>query len=118
VAVWAAEPAGADDALRSLTAGHLIPQRDPRTIADGLLTSLAPRTFRALSELASGVIPVSEPAIVDGMRLLWERAKQVVEPSGAVPVAALGDGRFAGQRVGVVLTGGNVDLAVALDLLR
>jgi len=118
VAVWAAEPAGADDALRSYAAGHLIPQRDPRTIADGLLTSLAPRTFRALSELAAGVIPVAEDGIVGAMGLLWERAKQVVEPSGAVPDAALGDGRFAGQRVGVVLSGGNVDLAVALDLLR
>jgi threonine dehydratase len=115
--VWAAEPAGADDAARSVAEGRLVPQTAPDTIADGLLTSLAPRTFRALSELAAGVVTVSEDDIVDAMRLLWERTKQVVEPSGAVALAALGGGRFAGRRVGVVLTGGNVDLDRALRLL-
>ena len=117
VEVWAAEPAGADDAARSLEAGHLVPQTDPRTVADGLLTSLAPRTHRALSELTRGVVRVEEDAIVGSMAMLWERAKQVVEPSGAVALAALGDRRFAGRRVGVVLSGGNVDLGAALRLL-
>jgi threonine dehydratase len=114
VEVWAAEPLGADDAARSLAAGHLVPQADPDTIADGLLTSLAPRTFRALSELTRGVLTVTENEILGATRLLWERAKQVVEPSGAVPVAALGGDeareRFAGRRVGIVLSGGNVDV--------
>jgi threonine dehydratase len=115
--VWAAEPAGADDAARSLAEGRLVPQTAPDTSADGLLTSLAPRTFRALRELCAGVVTVSEDGIVDAMRLLWTRSKQVVEPSGAVAVAALADGRFAGRRVGVMVTGGNVDLERALRLL-
>lgn len=115
--VWVAEPAGADDAARSRAEGRLVPQTAPDTIADGLRTSLAPRTFRALTELVAGVVTVSEDAIVDAMALLWTRAKQVVEPSGAVGVAALADGRFAGRRVGVVITGGNVDLDAAAALL-
>ncbi|MFZ4517323.1 MAG: pyridoxal-phosphate dependent enzyme [Microthrixaceae bacterium] len=120
--VWAAEPAGADDAARSLAEGRLVPQTAPRTIADGLLTSLAPRTFRALRDLTAGVVTVTEDEIVAAMRLLWERTKQVVEPSGTVALAALGGQRpqgnsFEGRRVGVVLTGGNVDLSTALTLL-
>jgi threonine dehydratase len=114
VEVWAAEPLGADDAARSLAAGRLVPQTGPDTIADGLLTSLAPRTFRALSELTRGVLTVTEDEILHATRLLWERAKQVVEPSGSVPVAALatapGRAQFAGRRVGVVLSGGNADV--------
>jgi threonine dehydratase len=114
--VWVAEPAGADDAARSRAEGRLVPQTGPDTIADGLRTSLAPRTFRALTELVTGVVTVSEDGIVDAMELLWSRTKQVVEPSGAVGVAALADGRFAGRSVGVVLTGGNVDLDTAASL--
>lgn len=112
--VWGAEPAGADDAARSLAAGRLIPQTDPRTIADGLLTSLSDRTFGIISERVERIVTVTEEEITDAMRLLWERTKQVVEPSGAVAVAAILRGELAGRRVGVILSGGNVDL----DTLR
>lgn len=110
--VVGAEPAGADDAARSLAAGRLIPQTDPRTIADGLLTSLSQRTFAIIRERAEAILTVDEEAIVKAMRLVWERMKLVIEPSAAVPLAALlGHGRrFAGGRVGVILSGGNVDL--------
>lgn len=112
-AVVAGEPAGADDAARSLAAGQLIPSRDPRTICDGLLTSLSPRTFAAIAAHVTAILTVDDDAVRHAMRLLWERMKLVVEPSAAVPVAAVlaHRDRFAGQRVGVILSGGNVDLA-------
>jgi threonine dehydratase len=108
--VWGAEPLGADDAARSLAAGRLIPQTDPQTIADGLLTSLSDRTFGIISERVERIVTVTEAEIISAMRLLWERAKQVVEPSGAVAVAAVLQGELRGRRVGVILSGGNVDL--------
>ncbi len=114
VEVWASEPAGADDAARSLAAGVLLPQDHPTTIADGLRTSLSPRTFRALRELGDGVVTVADSVTVEAMELLWTRAKQVVEPSGAVALAALAGGRFAGRRVGVLLSGGNREPTAAL----
>jgi threonine dehydratase len=114
VEVWAAEPSGADDAARSLEAGELVPQLQPDTMADGLRTSLSPRTFRALSELGDGVVTVDDALTLGAMELLWTRAKQVVEPSGAVALAAMANGRFAGRRVGVVLSGGNVEPERAL----
>ena len=94
----AVEPAGADDAYRSFQAGHIIPSRNPHTIADGLLTSL------------DEIVTVSEDAIIDAMRLIWERLKIIVEPSSAVPLAALLGKRFDGKRVSIILSGGNVDL--------
>lgn len=115
--VLGAEPAGADDACRSLRDGHLYPSVAPRTIADGLLTSLSERTFAILRGAAGvpcveRVVTVSEEAIVAAMRHLFERAKLVVEPSAAVPLAALLSEALdvAGARVGVILSGGNVDL--------
>lgn len=107
-----AEPAGADDAFRSLLAGQRIPQTDPQTIADGLRTSLGERNFPILQELLAGIVTVSEDEILRAMRLIWERMKLVVEPSGAVPLAALlaAPARFRERRVGLVLSGGNVDL--------
>jgi len=112
IEVWGAEPAGADDAFRSLRDGRLYPSVDPRTIADGLLTALSERTFRILRNHVGGILTVSEEGIVRAMRLLWERAKLVVEPSGAVPLAAVLEHRdqVAGRRVGLILSGGNVDL--------
>lgn len=112
--VIGAEPAGADDAARSLAAGRLILQTDPRTIADGLLTSLSARTFALIRQRADTIVTVAEDAIAAAMRLIWERLKVIIEPSSAVAVAALlarGD-LFAGRRVGVILSGGNVDLEV------
>jgi threonine dehydratase len=111
--VFAGEPAGADDACRSLAAGRIIPSVEPRTIADGLLTSLGVLTFPIIQRLVAGILTVPDPAIVRAMRLLMERAKLVVEPSGAVPLAAVLERRseLPGRRIGVVLSGGNVDLA-------
>jgi threonine dehydratase len=111
-AVWGVEPEGAADAQRSLAEGRIVPSLEPRTIADGLLTSLGDHTFAILRALAAGIVTASEAAIVAAMRHTWERMKVVVEPSSAVPLAALLEGKLAvaGKRVGIVLSGGNVDL--------
>lgn len=112
VRVIAGEPAGADDAFRSLAAGQIVPSVAPQTIADGLLTSLGSLTFPIIREHVDQIVTVSEAAIIAAMRFLWERAKLVVEPSGAVSVAVLWEGKIDLRRlrVGVILSGGNVDL--------
>lgn len=112
VRVIAGEPAGADDAFRSLAAGQIVPSVAPQTIADGLLTSLGTLTFPIIREHVEQIVTVSEAAIIAAMRFLWERAKLVVEPSGVTPVAVLWEGKIdlRGLRVGVILSGGNVDL--------
>ena len=89
VEVYGAEPRGADDAYRSLAAGHVIPQDDPRTIADGLRTSLSERTFEALSKHVTALATASEESIIAAMRLSWETLRIIVEPSSAVPLACL-----------------------------
>jgi len=110
--VIGAEPKQADDAYRSLRDGTIYPSINPNTIADGLRTSLAELTFNVISENVDEIGLVTETQIVDAMRLLWERMKLVVEPSGAVPLAALLNtkSRFENQKIGVILSGGNVDL--------
>lgn len=110
--VMAAEPAGADDAYRSLKYGRLIPSENPDTIADGLLTSLSELTFGIIRERVSGIVRVSEQGIIDAMRLIWERMKLVIEPSAALPLGALIESRESvpGTRIGIILSGGNVDL--------
>jgi threonine dehydratase len=112
IRVFGVEPAGADDGARSLAAGHIIPQTDPRTIADGLRSSLGDKTFAVLSTKVDTVATVSEAAIVAAMRSTWEKLKLVIEPSAAVPVAALLERALpvSGLDVGVILSGGNVDL--------
>jgi len=112
IAVWGAEPAAADDAYRSLRDGTLHPSIDPRTIADGLLTSLSPRTFRIIRERTRGIVTTTEETIIRAMRLLWERAKLLVEPSAAVPLAAILEHpeTFSGRTIGIILSGGNVNL--------
>jgi threonine dehydratase len=112
IKVFGAEPAGADDAYRSLRAGHIIPQTDPHTIADGLRSSLGQKTFTVLRSRVEGVETASEEAIVRAMRLLWEKLKMIVEPSSAVPLAMLLEKKIslAGLRAGIILSGGNVDL--------
>jgi len=115
--VFAAEPEQADDAARSFLSGKIEPANS-NTIADGLLTSLGPLTFRAIRETVTDVITVSEAEIVTALRVVWERMKIVIEPSSAVAVAAaLKDERFKGKRVGVILTGGNVDLKGLVKIL-
>ena len=110
--VVAAEPEAADDAYRSLQAGTILSANNPDTVADGLRTSLGELTFAIIRSHVAQIVTVSEDAIVAAMHYVWERMKIVIEPSSAVPVAALLDGGLdlAGQRVGVILTGGNVDL--------
>jgi threonine dehydratase len=110
--VFGAEPKGADDAQRSLAAGHIIAQDNPQTIADGLRTSLGDKTFAVLSRLVEGIGVASEEAIVAAMRLTWEKMKIVIEPSSAVPLACLMERSIdlAGLQVGVIVSGGNVDL--------
>ncbi len=112
VRVIAAEPAGADDACRSFRTGKLIPQTNPVTIADGLRTSLSPLTFGIIRERVTDIVTVSEEEIIETMRLVWERMKIVIEPSSAVPIAAVLNGKVpgAGSRIGIILSGGNVDL--------
>jgi threonine dehydratase len=112
IRVIAGEPEGADDAFRSLAAGQIIPSVNPRTIADGLLTSLGSLTFPIIRERVERIVPVSEAGIVAAMKFVWERAKLVIEPSSAVPVGVLWERKLdlGGLRVGVILSGGNVDL--------
>ncbi len=108
------EPAGADDARRSLDAGRIVEDVVPETIADGLRARIGRLTFPIIAALADDVVTVSEAAIAQATRLLWQRLKLVVEPSGAVPVAALIEGcvEVRRRRVGVLVSGGNVDLDV------
>jgi threonine dehydratase/serine racemase len=112
--IVAAEPAGANDAFQSKASGAFTPQTAPKTIADGLLTSMGDLTWPIIRDQVDKVITVSDEEIVFAMRLAWERAKLLIEPSAAVAVAAVLSDDFkaiAGMgRVGVVLSGGNVDL--------
>ena len=112
IRVIAAEPAGADDAARSVAAGRLIPLEQAATIADGLRTSLSARTFPLIQQQVDGIVTVSEESIVAAMRRIWEVLKIIIEPSCAVPYAAVMDEKIdvSGKRVGIILTGGNVDL--------
>ena len=112
VQVFAAEPAGADDAMRSFAVGRLEPVGSPETIADGLRASLGDKPFAILQQGLKAVVTVSESAIVEAMRLVWQRMKIVIEPSAAVPLAALLEERIdtTSNRVGLILSGGNVDL--------
>ena len=110
--IYGAEPAVEDDARRSLAAGVIIPSTYPDTVADGLRTSLGNLTFPILSRRLERIITAEEAEIIAAMRLIWQTMKLVVEPSGAVPLAALlaGAPELKGKRVGLILSGGNVDL--------
>jgi len=107
-----AEPEGADDAYRSIQEGRIIPSVNPRTICDGLLSSLGDRTFPIIRKRVEQIITVSDDAIISAMRHIWERMKIVVEPSAAVPFGALLEAKIdlAGKRIGIIISGGNVDL--------
>ncbi len=110
--VFGAEPRNVDDAWQSLKSGRIMPATGKASIADGLLTALGKLTFPIIREHVTGIITVSEESIVEAMRLMWERLKLIVEPSSAVAVAALlaRPDEFQGRRVGIILSGGNVDL--------
>jgi len=110
--VVGAEPEGADDAYRSFYKGKLFPSINPKTIADGLLTSLGDITFPIIRKYVHQIVTVSEEAIISAMRLIWERMKIIIEPSAAVPFGALLERKvnLEGSRIGVIISGGNVDL--------
>lgn len=111
IRVVGAEPLGADDAARSKASGRLLPPAGSDTIADGLLTGLGALTWPVVRDLVDEIVTVTEAEIVHAMRLAWERAKQLVEPSAAVALAvAMGPALSGARRVGVILSGGNVDL--------
>lgn len=112
IQIIAAEPEQADDAYRSFKAGHIIADDAPVTVADGLKVPLKDLTWHFVSNHVTDILTASEEEIVDAMRLIWARMKIVVEPSSAVPLATIlkNKTRFAGKRVGVIITGGNVDL--------
>lgn len=112
IRVIAAEPAGADDAARSFAAGRIIPLEKASTVADGLRTSLGERNFPLIRQHVDEVVTVSEESIVAAMRRIWDVLKIIIEPSCAVPYAAIMEQKIdvSGKRVGIILTGGNVDL--------
>lgn len=112
IRVIAGEPEMADDAYRSLQAGEIVPSLNPKTIADGLLTSLGTLTYPVIHERVEQIVTVSEQGIIDTMKYIWERVKIVVEPSAAVAVGVLWEKKIDlnGLKVGVILSGGNVDL--------
>ena len=110
--VYAAEPANADDAYRSFQAGEIVRKDAQQSIADGLKTNLCPLSWHFVSEFVSDIFLASEDEILDAMYLTWQRMKIIIEPSSAVPLAVLLKNKehFQGQRVGVIITGGNVDI--------
>jgi len=107
-----AEPFGADDAYLSLKTGKIQPSINPKTIADGLRTQLGDQNFPIIHKLVSKIIRVEENEIIEAMKFIWERMKIVIEPSSAVAVAAMfrNSADFKNRKVGVILSGGNVDL--------
>jgi threonine dehydratase len=115
--VIAGEPEGSDDAYRSLKSGK-IEQAQSQSIADGLLTTIGEKTFPIIKELVKEVLTVTDDEIISAMRLIWERMKIIVEPSCAVPLAAVlkNKEKFSGKNVGVILSGGNVDLEKVMKL--
>ena len=112
VEIFAAEPKNADDAYRSFKTGQIIADDAPQTVADGLKVPLKDLTWHFVSNHVTDILTASEEEIVDAMRLTWQRMKIVMEPSSAVPLATILKNKevFAGKRVGVIITGGNVDL--------
>ena len=105
------EPFGADDAFHSLAAGKIIPPINPKTIADGLRTQLGDINFPMIQKHVSEIVRVEEELIVSSMKMIWERMKIIVEPSSAVALAAVINSGIKGKKIGVVLSGGNVDLS-------
>jgi threonine dehydratase len=112
IRVIAGEPEMADDAFRSMQAGKIIPSQNPKTIADGLLTSLGDLTFPFIQERVEQIITVSEAGIIESMKYVWERVKIIIEPSSAVAIGVLWEKKIdlTGLKVGIIISGGNVDL--------
>jgi threonine dehydratase len=110
--VIGAEPKGADDAFRSIRDNKIYPSENPKTICDGLLTSLGEYTFNIIKDNVERIITVDEETIITAMRMIWERMKIIVEPSSAITLGAILANKdfFRGKRIAVILSGGNVDL--------
>ena len=113
--LYGAEPKGADDAYRSLKEGRMLPQENPDTICDGLLTSLGENTWNILKDHLDKIYTVTDDEVIKAMRLIWERMKIIIEPSCATPVAVVLSDQFKAlegmENIGIILTGGNVDLS-------
>ena len=113
--LYGAEPKGADDAYRSLKEGRMLPQENPDTICDGLLTSLGENTWNILKDHLDAIYTVTDDEVIKAMRLIWERMKIIIEPSCATPVAVVLSDQFKAlegmENIGIILTGGNVDLS-------
>ena len=118
--IFGVEPSLADDAYRSIKAGYIIPSTYPDTIADGLRTSICKRTFEIINKYVNQIVTVSEADIIQAMKFLWERMKIIVEPSGAVPLAAILSNKIVvkDKKVGVILSGGNIDIEPFFQLLE
>ncbi len=112
IKVFAAEPEGADDAYRSFKSGAIVPSVNPKTIADGLLTSLGDKTFSIISKLTDDIFRVSDELIIEAMKLIWQRMKIIVEPSAAITLGVILANLefFKDKRIVCILSGGNVDL--------
>jgi threonine dehydratase len=112
IKIFAAEPKNADDAYRSFKAGYIIADDAPVTVADGLKVPLKDLTWHFVSKYVEDILIATEQEIIDAMKLIWQRMKIVIEPSSAVPLATILKNKniFSGKRVGVIITGGNVDL--------
>jgi threonine dehydratase len=110
--VIAAEPAGADDAFQSFHSKQWVPSENPKSIADGLLTSVGKRNFEIILDKVDDIVTVSEESIIAAMRMIWERMKIIIEPSSAVPLAAIMEGKIdiQNKKVGIIISGGNLDL--------
>tara|TARA_B110000014_G_scaffold180373_1_gene129755 strand:+ start:485 stop:1465 length:981 start_codon:yes stop_codon:yes gene_type:complete len=113
--LFGAEPKGADDAYRSLKEGKMLPQESPNTICDGLLTSLGENTWNILKDHLNAIYTVSDDEVIKAMKLIWERMKIIIEPSCATPVAVVMSPEFRAlkgiEKIGIILTGGNIDLS-------
>ena len=112
IEVYGAEPSEADDAFRSLVAGKIIPNKTINTICDGLRAQIGALNFPILKEFVSEIITITEEEVIDAMRMVWERMKLIVEPSCSITLAAVlkRKAQFSNRRIGLILSGGNVDL--------
>ena len=113
--LYGAEPKGADNAYRSLKEGRMLPQKNPNTICDGLLTGLGENTWNILKDHLEAIYTVTDDEVIKAMKLIWERMKIIIEPSSATPVAVVLSDKFKAlegmENIGIILTGGNVDLS-------
>jgi threonine dehydratase len=112
IQVFGAEPVEADDAYRSLKLGKIVPNETINTICDGLRAQIGALTFPVIADLVDDIITVTEEEIIDSMRMIWERLKMIVEPSSSIALGAIlkNKDKFNGKKVGLIISGGNVDL--------